>query len=36
MENEESGWLRIFPGHDVGPRIGLAFSSYKIKSKLAQ
>jgi hypothetical protein len=36
MENEESGWLRIFTGHDAGPRIGLAFSSYKMKSNLAQ
>jgi len=36
MENEDSGWLRIFTGHDAGPRIGLAFSSYKMKSKLAQ
>lgn len=36
MENEDSGWLMIFTGHDVGPKIGLPFTSYKMKSKLAQ
>jgi hypothetical protein len=36
MENEESGWLMIFTAHDAGPKIGVAFSSYKMKSKLAQ
>jgi hypothetical protein len=36
MENEESGWLMVFTCHDVGPKIGVAVSSYKVKSKLAQ
>ena len=36
MENEESGWLMIFTCHETGPKIGVAFSSYKVKSKLAQ
>jgi hypothetical protein len=36
MENEDSGWLMIFTGRDAGPKIGLAFTSYKMKSKLAQ
>jgi hypothetical protein len=36
MENEESGWLMVFTSHETGPKIGVAFSSYKVKSKLAQ
>jgi len=36
MENEDSGWLMIFAGHEAGPKIGVAFTSYKMKGKLAQ
>jgi hypothetical protein len=36
MENEDSGWLMIFTGREAGPKIGVAFTSYKMKSKLAQ
>jgi hypothetical protein len=36
MENEESGWLMVFTCHESGPKIGVALSSYKVKSKLAQ
>jgi hypothetical protein len=35
MENEDSGWLMIFTGHEAGPKIGVAFTSYKMKGKLA-